>query len=87
MATAEQLLRTKKICESVKVIFPPGILFPPFENVTQGELYRSAPVGTLTIMVKKKVGFEYFFAYGMGDIFAEDKGEAPISDIDFSSDG
>lgn len=73
MATAEQLLENKEICESVQVVFPPGTLFPPFENETHGRLYRCAPVGTLTLSVQKKIGYEYFFAHGKGDVFTLDE--------------
>ncbi len=74
MPTAEQLLRNKQQCEVIQVSFPAGTLFSPFEEVVQGKLYKAAPVETLTLAVDKPQGSqEYFLAYGLGDVFTEEK--------------
>jgi hypothetical protein len=71
MATAEQLLRNKQICEVIQVSFPAGTLFTPYEEVTQGELYKMAPIGTPTVAIKKQQGFEYYLAIPLGNVFIE----------------
>lgn len=73
MSTAEQLLQTKKICEVVKVSFPAGTLFSPFDAVTRGILYKAAPVGTPSLAINKEQGFEYYLANCLGDVFKKEK--------------
>jgi len=73
MPTAEQLLRTKKMCEVIPVSFPAGTLFPPFEAVTHGILYKAAPVGTPSLAINKEQGFEYYIANCLGDVLQEEK--------------
>lgn len=73
MPTAEQLLGTKKACEVINVSFSAGTLFPPFEGVTQGILYKAAPIETPTLAINKPKGFEYYIANCLGDVFNEEK--------------
>ena len=73
MPTAEQLLAGKGDDKVLNVTFPTRTLFEPYQEITSGEIYRSKPIPTLTLAIKKEGGAnEYFFAKPLGDVFKVD---------------